>query len=124
MKGYEQGPATQNLSTRFMHGCHAKPFLGASWGAQEAQLPLEAQLHCAEKPSGPQQEERGTLRPAASLADQLHTSLMDLNLPPGSSSCKHAIMPHAHPSNQSDTSLLCDHERPSQSSRLPERKAN
>ena len=60
------------------------------WGLHEAQLPLEAQLHCALKPSGPQHEERGTLFPAAFLADQLHTLLMDLNLPLGSSSCKHA----------------------------------
>ena len=43
-------------------------------------------MHCALKPSGPQHEDSGTLFPAASLADQLHTLLMDLNLPLGSSS--------------------------------------
>lgn len=78
--------ALQHLSIAFLQGCHVTPFLVAFWGAQEAQLPLEAQLHCALKPSGTQQEVRGTLSPAAFLADQLHTSLMDLNLPPGSSS--------------------------------------
>ena len=52
-----------------------------------AQLALEAQLQCALKPSGPQQEESGTLSPALFLADQLQTSLRDLNFPLGSSSC-------------------------------------
>ena len=53
------------------------------------QSPLGAQVHWGLKPLGPQQEDSGTLLPDASLADQLHTLLMDLNLPFGSSSCRH-----------------------------------
>ena len=45
-------------------------------------------MHWGLKPLGPQQEESGTLLPDASLAAQLHTLLMDLNLPLGSRSCR------------------------------------
>jgi hypothetical protein len=57
---------------------------------QAVQSPLGAQVHWGLKPLGPQQEDSGTLLPDASLAAQLHTLLMDLNLPLGSSSCRHA----------------------------------
>ena len=56
---------------------------------QAVQSSLGVQVHWGLKPLGPQQEDSGTLLPDASLAAQLHTLLMDLNLPFGSSSCRH-----------------------------------
>ncbi len=46
-------------------------------------------VHLALKPLGVQQSSRGTLVPLASVAFHTHTSLIDRNLPFGSSSCVH-----------------------------------
>ena len=59
------------------------------------QSPRGAQVHWGLKPLGPQQEDSGTLLPDASLADQLHILLMDLNLPYGSNSCSHSHKPES-----------------------------